>query len=910
VASEPGQLQRDGSATAAAPLEAFAAAGRALARGSDLTEALEAIVAAAAKATSAELVLARVLEPDRRFLSARAVFSASAALAAELSGSRVSVDELDGNEVDELSRLPAAVRSAAARAGLAAALVLPVLVRDELVGTLELIREGGAFGSTDRAFGRLAADQIASALRTFERNGSNGLPGVDRSLEVAGEALQAGSAEAVAEEIARLALRATDASGCLLWLRDQTGPGGLELAVALGPDLAADELEHVRQLAGEAVDRTDANVREAQLGAVAVTTVQLGKPAVGVLQLVLDEGAAPAPSTIAAFGRRAAQALRASERARTIALELERTRALLAVVAQTNEHLSLAHTLTTAVERVAELLGVERIGVYLRQEGHLVAAASRGLEGRHAPIAERMLELALGPFRGRRMLLVEDAVSDVRLAGLTEELAETGIEAAVAAPLVVPDEVIGLLALYPPRGRMLTSDEWTLLGALVAQLAVAVQNASLHERATRLGAELENVLSLERQAARQLRALYEISRAFTQSLSLETTLDAVARTVVELLAVDAAVIRMPDERGELLVPRALHVADARLDEAIRAILVRPQPLEKLPGRRLFRMGRPLVVDAHIAERLDADRPLVPFLQKGSTAVVLPIATPAELLGTLTILSLDPERPITDGTTEIALLVAGQAALAIDNARLYQQQKEFADAMQRSLLPRSQPELPGLELGDVYESSARVDVGGDLYDFMTLDDGRLAVCLGDVTGHGIDAAADMAMAKFVFRSLAREHPDPGDFLAAANQVVCGEIEPGKFISMLYLTIDSSTGDLACASAGHPPPLLVEADGAVRAVEAGGVVLGIDDDQVYEEVREHLDGGATVVLYTDGVIEARRGGELYGRERLELLLSAERALGPGELVRAVVADCRAFSRGELADDCAIVAIRRTG
>ena len=132
-------------------------------------------------------------------------------------------------------------------------------------------------------------------------------------------------------------------------------------------------------------------------------------------------------------------------------------------------------------------------------------------------------------------------------------------------------------------------------------------------------------------------------------------------------------------------------------------------------------------------------------------------------------------------------------------------------MQRSLLPQVRPAVEGLDVGEVYAASARVDVGGDLYDYMALPDGRLAVVLGDVTGHGIDAAADMAMAKFVFRSLAREHPEPGDFLAAANEVVVGEIAPGKFITMLYLLIDAATGSVSVASAGHPPPRLVGPDG---------------------------------------------------------------------------------------------------
>jgi sigma-B regulation protein RsbU (phosphoserine phosphatase) len=288
--------------------------------------------------------------------------------------------------------------------------------------------------------------------------------------------------------------------------------------------------------------------------------------------------------------------------------------------------------------------------------------------------------------------------------------------------------------------------------------------------------------------------------------------------------------------------------------------------------------------------------------------VLPIATPSELLGTLSLVSLDPARPLTPATTELALSVAGQAALALDNARLYQQQKQFADSMQRSLLPRSRPEVPGIEVAAIYESSAHVDVGGDVYDFMTLADGRLAVVLGDVTGHGTDAAADMAMAKFVFRCLAREHPEPADFLAFANDIVCGEIAPGKFITMVYLTLDAGTGELRVASAGHPEPRIVDPDGAVRSVPARGLVLGIAEDQEYEEVVETLPPGAAVVVYTDGLVEARRGGELYGGDRLDRTLAEHRGLDAEELAVAVMEDCRAWSDGELADDCALVVIKR--
>jgi serine phosphatase RsbU (regulator of sigma subunit) len=259
--------------------------------------------------------------------------------------------------------------------------------------------------------------------------------------------------------------------------------------------------------------------------------------------------------------------------------------------------------------------------------------------------------------------------------------------------------------------------------------------------------------------------------------------------------------------------------------------------------------------------------------------------------------------------DTALSIAGQAALAIDNARLYGQQKAFADTMQRSLLPQAPPALPGLEIGDVYESAARLEVGGDVYDYVTLPDGRLAVVLGDVTGHGVDATADMAMAKYVFRSLAREHTAPGEFLAAANDVVSSEIGVGRFITMVELVVDVAGGEVACAGGGHPAPRLVLPDGTVSAIAAGGLALGIEAGQEYETVRVDFPAGAIVVAYTDGVVEARRDGELFGEARLDALLSERRSLPPDELAEAVLAACRDWTGGELSDDVALVVIKRS-
>jgi serine phosphatase RsbU (regulator of sigma subunit) len=897
-------------------LEALAQAGLALGLAGSLSEAMQTVAEAAARAVGAEVVVVRVADDTRASLKACAVATSSAAVGAELEGSRLPLADVPEYEVSDAERLPESVRRSAERVQASSVLLIPVQIDGRVEGSVELMRAGDAFDDAERRLARLAAGQAALAIRAFEGGAGADEIDAEATLSLAGEALAAGAdGMRTADEITRFAKDATGALAGLLWRR---GPEGrLELVASVGTVLPDDALLPAAAAADRALlGRQPVGVEAVgDLPGLATlsATLQLGQPSIGALQLLFSPGSEPsdvALATLATFGVRAAHALRASFQARTVALELERTRALLAVVGQAISELSLAHTLETAVASVGELLEADRLAVYLRDDDKLYAAAGIGLAGPHVLLANRLLELALGPFRSRGMLVVQDVASDPRLGGVVDAAAEAGIEAAIAVPLLAGHDVIGLLGVFPIRGRILTENESALLSALAVQLAVAVQNAQLHERAKQLSEERERALDAERAASKRVRALYEISRSFAQSLSLEATLEAVAGTVVDVLGVDIALIRMPDERREWLMPRAIKVAEPRLEEAARSIMYKPQAFGAHPVQLLFRNAEPFQITRQTVEEVGAPATaLLPFLERGWTGAVVPIATPAEVLASLTIISVQPGSPVTAETIDQATAIGGQAALAIDNARLYLQQKQFFDTMQRSLLPRSVPELQGLELGDAYESSAHVEVGGDVYDFMELGDGRLAVALGDVTGHGIEAAADMAMAKFVFRSLAREHPEPADFLQSANEVVVGEIAPGKFITLVYMVIDGGKGEVAAAGAGHPAPRIVGADGSVRGLETRGLVLGIEPGQRYEEVRAPLDVGGAVVLYTDGVIEARWEGELYGVERLDRVLSERRDLSANELAQVVLDDCRAFARGELADDCAVVVVKRT-
>ncbi len=848
------------------------------------------LVAAAAQGTASDVAVLWLPSADQG-LAARAVWATSAGLAAELEGLRVASSEeaatLVRGRLDHGSEgLTIAVDSAHGP------------------GVLEVARRGAPFERDETRVALVAAELAGLAARLSDGAASG--PGGNGTLDVAGDALAAvGADDGAPARVARLAVVASGGDAALMWrLRDDT----LGVAGSYGQVVADEPL---RRAAAAIVDQS--RMLSVSGDALAqVVTLQLGQPALGVLQVRFPAGRSPdahALEQLSSFAVRAAHAVRSAERAREAGLELERSRALLSVVGEAISQLSLSHTLETAIERVTHLLGADRVAVYLTEKEGLVVAGSRGVEGPHEAIAHALLGAAVQSRQSGVIVEVDDVAADERFEGVRAHLQESGIGSAIGLGLVVGDDPIGVLAVYPRTRRPLSENERALLTALAAQLAVAVENARLHERVTKLNDELTEALASEREKSKRLHAQHEISRTFAQSLSLGTTLDVLASSIVELLGVDAAVIRMPDERGAELVARSVHVNDERIDPAARALLSRAQPLPRRDLLELLRLGEPLILDAALAESFGGALALLaPFLAKGSSAALIPVATPTELLATLTIISLHPGRPVEGEIAETALSIAGQAALAIDNARLYGQQKAFADTMQRSLLPRAKPELPGLELGDIYQSAARVEVGGDVYDYLTLGDGRLAVVLGDVTGHGVDATADMAMAKYVFRSLAREHPDPGTFLAAANEIVSSEIAPGRFITMVELVFDVAGGEVTCASGGHPPPRLVHPDGTVESISAHGLALGIDAPQVYDTVTEPFPPGSIVVVYTDGVVEARRGGELFGVERLDALLSEHRELAPQAIAAAALSASREWAGGELTDDFAIVVVKR--
>src|SRR6187200_1640464 len=373
-----------------------------------LDSALMTIVERTAEIAGADIVVARLLD-DSGGLTARAVHAASAALRAELEGSRLDPDAMAAGENGEPPQLPPPLRRIAERLGARDVLQLPVLDGGTLVGSLELLRRRSEFGERERRLAAAAAENVALARRAFG-DGSAAVTSTD-FLGLAGDALAAGSDETrAADQVATLAAEATGARACLVWRYEPQGPvlsalSGSALQTAAGLDAVQRTRGGPGSLSLEPVE--DGGV---------LVTLQLGEPPQGALQLLLEEELErgdPLLERLGIFAVRAAHALRAGERRETLTVELQRTRALLTIVGQAIAQLSLSHTLQTAIEHVSDLLGAERLAVYLTSEpGRLEPAAERELTGPHARVAERLLELLLGPPHGRGLLGIPYAASD------------------------------------------------------------------------------------------------------------------------------------------------------------------------------------------------------------------------------------------------------------------------------------------------------------------------------------------------------------------------------------------------------------------------------------------------------------------------------------------------------------------
>jgi serine phosphatase RsbU (regulator of sigma subunit) len=309
-------------------------------------------------------------------------------------------------------------------------------------------------------------------------------------------------------------------------------------------------------------------------------------------------------------------------------------------------------------------------------------------------------------------------------------------------------------------------------------------------------------------------------------------------------------------------------------------------------------------------------------------IIVPLVARGRTLGVITLVSAESGRRYREADLELAEDLARHAALAVDNARLYRGRSEVARTLQEGLLPTRLPEVPGVEVDLRYLSVGEVDVGGDFYDLFDTSvadhngsseppSSSWGVVIGDVSGKGAEAAALLALARYTIRALATHESHPSAVLTGLNEAMLRqrrEHEDYKFCTVTYARLQTNEGNtkrgakVTVCRGGHPAPVLLKADGSISKIGQPGRAIGVFDDVNLTEQETHLMPGDALVLYTDGVVEARSPDGLYfGEERLMALLRSSVTLDASTIASRIEEAVLNFQEQAPRDDIAVLVLR---
>jgi PAS domain S-box-containing protein len=418
---------------------------------------------------------------------------------------------------------------------------------------------------------------------------------------------------------------------------------------------------------------------------------------------------------------------------------------------------------------------------------------------------------------------------------------------------------------------------------------------------------------------RRLALLAAAGPSLSASLDYEETLEGITRLLVPELA-DWCLLDMLEDNGSVNQLAAAH-AEEEKEDLLRRLREHRQFGEGDPGStaEVLRTGQsvllPYLSDSTFYERaLGCGEHLDIVLRlEPCSLMCVPLIARGRTMGAITLVSSRPERRYDREDLLLAENLAYRCALAADNARLYRGRSEIARVLQRSLLPPHLPEIPGVEVGAEYLSVGEAsEVGGDFYDLInTVEDGWICA-IGDVRGKGVEAASVTALARYTIRAATMKNDRPSEVLAALNEAMLRQLPEDRFCTAACVRLepqDDSPGvGVDVSRAGHPPPLLVRPEGTVEEVGCSGRVLGVFPEAELRDTSLRLMPGEALVLYTDGVTEARSpDGDFFGEGRLRHLLSSCASFDAGTFAGRIKDTVLDFQEGSPRDDLAVLVLR---
>ncbi len=336
------------------------------------------------------------------------------------------------------------------------------------------------------------------------------------------------------------------------------------------------------------------------------------------------------------------------------------------------------------------------------------------------------------------------------------------------------------------------------------------------------------------------------------------------------------------------------------------VFARRAPLWKWTGYILL-----LVVAGFIANSI-TEAFLYPFFTSRGTSFEqaadrdLPFALLATfIVGMILFLFDESQSKLEAQHVELQRKLQSQVQLGLSEKRAMQSDLDQAHDIQMHLLPRETPQLAGFQIACAWQPARRVS--GDYFDILPLAEGKLGLCIADVSGKGMAAALLMANLQASVKALAKEDVAPSSLCAQLNSVLCDNIAPGRFVTLLYAVLYQQTRRLIYESAGHSLPLLVHRDGTIDIPKASGGVLGLFQHWTFSDHELQLEPGDVLMMVTDGVIEACDDKEEeFGYQRLIESVRASRKDGADAIRRRVLEDVTAFCSGNFADDASLIVL----
>jgi PAS domain S-box-containing protein len=487
-------------------------------------------------------------------------------------------------------------------------------------------------------------------------------------------------------------------------------------------------------------------------------------------------------------------------------------------------------------------------------------------------------------------------------AAIARSQTELGPEAVVmAVPLRAGDRILGAISLTRAEAPPATDDWGGFMATLGDVFGQALERAQLY--------------SAEQEAMDRLRLLADASRLLGASLEYEQTIQQVAASAVPTFA-DWCSVDLIDDHGKLQLLAVAHVDPAKVQLARDLREKYPPDPEAVSGvPAVVRTGKSELYTAIPKELLDRAVAGVPELAdlieqlNLTSAMTVPLIARGRVFGAMSFVWGESGRHYDASDLALAEELALRAAISIDNARLFDEQRRVAETLQSSLRPPLLPEIPGIELAAEYRpGGALLEVAGDFYDVFELRPGSWFAVVGDVCGKGVDAAAVMALARYTIRTAALRQVRPSGILLTLNEAL---LRSGfdRFVTVSALRIDEGEqfSRVTLSSGGHPEPLLVSG-GSASLIEVPGTLLGVLEAPDLIDHTFELKPGDSLVLYTDGVTEEHQGDELFGDDRL---LEVGRTFGDepaGVLAERIVEAVETFGGGRPADDIAVLAVRR--